>query len=360
MRNLCTCAAVVAVAAVAAGCAQEASESDNVETQRYYNAWVTVQKESHPEYLWNPFSYGTAATSSSAEADYAYILEETEGTGEEIPDSSYIFVTYTSTDIYGNVQATTDMTISHRTGVNYDLSYYYGPVVWVGLDYYIGIGLMDAITGYKDGEEYYDRMKVGGSRKVLVPGWLTGSDRYDTADEYLKNVTGTDYIYDFTIKEYTDNILEYQIDSIESYMQRKYGVSDSTFTGFYYLSLSEPDEEIEFDDDTTIYVNYIGRLLNGQVFDTNIEDTAKVWNLYDKTSTYEPAEVNWSSDSTDVTLGGSTVITGFASMIKRMGAYEKAVGVFYSAYGYGSSGNDNLIPSYAPLEFEIWIVDEED
>lgn len=345
---------------VAIGCAQEVDESDNVETQRYYNAWVKVQKEEHAEYLWYPFSYGTAATSETSEADYAYILEETLGDGEEIPDSVYLFVEYTTTDIYGNVQTTTDMETSHRTGVNYDLTYYYGPVVWVENDSYIGVGLIDAIYGYKDGEACYDKMRVGDSRKVLIPGWLSGGDRYETANEYLKNVTGTDYIYDFTITEYTDDILQYQIDSIESYMARKYGEADSTFTGFYYICLQEPDDEIEFEDDTTIYVNYIGRLLNGHVFDTNIADTAKVWNLYDASSTYEPSEVNWSSDSTDVTLGGSTTITGFASLIKRMGAYEKAVGVFYSAYGYGSSGNDYLIPSYAPLEFEVWIVDEED
>jgi len=34
------------------------------------------------------------------------------------------------------------------------------------------------------------------------------------------------------------------------------------------------------------------------------------------------------------------------------------VGMFYSPYGYGTSGSGNLIPAYAPLVFEIKLVDE--
>ncbi len=360
MRNLSVCAAVAAVALVAVGCAKEASTSSNEETQRFYNAWVKVQKEANPDYLWLPFSYGTAATSTTEEADYAYILEDIEGDGEEVPDSTYLFVTYTTTDLYGNVEITTDKTISHRTGVDYDPAYYYGPVVWVNLDYYINVAIYDMFAGLKDGEQCYDRMKVGGRRKVVIPGWLNSSIRYETTQEYLDEITGTDYIYDVTLEGYTDDILQYQIDSIESYFYRHYGTTDSVYTGFYFKTLVDPVDTIEFEDDTTIYINYIGRLLNGQVFDTNIADTAKVWNLYDATETYAPAEVNWSSDSTDVTLDESSTITGFASMIKRMGAFETAVGVFYSSLGYGSSGSDNYIPGYAPLEFEIRIVEEEE
>ncbi|MCD8313501.1 MAG: FKBP-type peptidyl-prolyl cis-trans isomerase [Bacteroidales bacterium] len=357
MRKIVICAAVAATVILAAGCAKTLSSGTNEQSQRYYNAWVKVKQDAHPEYLWLPISYGT--TDGSDVSDYAYLLEEIEGDGEEVLDSNYIFLNYTSYDLAGTVQSTTDRVISHRTGVNYDQTYYYGPTIYYNTDYYLTIGIKDVICGVKDGEDCYGRMKVGGTRKAVIPGWLSVSTRYSDISGFLNNATGTDLIYDMTVTDQTDDINQYQIDSIESYFYRKYKTRDSAYTGFYYKSLDAPITEVVYPDDTTIYVNYIGRLLNGQVFDTNIDDTAKVWNLYDDTNTYEPAAVNWSSDSSAVTLSSSDVITGFGSIITRMGWHEKAVGVFYSNLGYGSSGSGYLIPPYAPLEFEIRIVEDE-
>ena len=41
-----------------------------------------------------------------------------------------------------------------------------------------------------------------------------------------------------------------------------------------------------------------------------------------------------------------------------MRKHEKGVGMFFSAYGYDYSGSGNTIPAYAPLVFEIEIVDK--
>ncbi len=346
------------VGLILTGCAKTLTTSDNADAQRFYNAWVAVQKVENPDYLWRPFSYGT--TVNGEDSDYAYILEEVEGSGVEVEDSVYVFLNYTSTDLYGNVNGTTDKTIAWRTGVDYDPSYYYGPTIWYSADGYINTPLRDLFTGYKNGEECWGRMKVGGTRKVVIPGWLMSTVRYDTADEYLENSSGDDVIYEITVTDVTDDIFQYQIDSIEAYAYRHYRIKDSTYYGFYYKSLSDPIYDDTYPDDTTIYINYIGRLLNGTVFDTNIADTAKVWNLYDSSNDYEPMEVNWSSDSTAVTLDSSTPITGFASMIIRMSYFESAVGIFYSELGYSSSGSGNAIPAYAPLEFEIRIVEGTD
>ncbi len=360
MKNVFVCAALAALITVAAGCAKTPDTGTNEQAQRYYNAWVTVKKEAHPEYLWWPVSYGSPATSDSEEADYAYILKDIEGDGEEVFDTAFVFVNFTSYSLSGTVQTTTDKVISHKTDSNYDISYYYGPTTWINLDYYTSVGLKDVMDGVKDGEECYGKMRVGGTRSAVIPGWLSIQTRYDDPSYYIENVSGTDLIYDITITDMTDDIEKYQIDSIESYFYRHYGTRDSTYTGFYFKTLSKPNvSEVVYPDDTTIYVNYIGRLLNGQVFDTNIADTAKVWNLYDASTTYEPSAVNWSSDSSAVTLASSSVITGFESIISRMSWHETAVGVFYSNLGYGSSGSGYTIPPYAPLEFEVRIVEDD-
>ncbi len=362
MRRIILCTIFTATVLLMTGCAKTLGSKTNEQAQIYYNAWVKVKKDAHPDYLWWPACYGTPATNGEVEKDYAYIILDEPGDGDEIKDSAYIFVSYTTYNLDGSIQTTTDREISHRTGVDYDQTYYYGPIIMMNTEGSTTLGFRDGINGFRDGEQQYDRMKVGGRRTLVVPGWLTGSYRYsDEVDYYLDNVSGTDCIYDLTIDDMTDDIEQYQIDSIESYCTRKYRFRDSTYTGFYYRNLNSPKTSFAYSDDTTIYINYIGRLLNGQVFDTNIADTAKVWNLYSTSNSYGPIELNWSSDSSAVTMGSdeNSVITGFASIVSRMSDKETAVGVFYSGLGYGSSGSGSVIPPYAPLEFEISIVDAE-
>jgi len=50
-----------------------------------------------------------------------------------------------------------------------------------------------------------------------------------------------------------------------------------------------PEGAIEIGDCAD--VNYIGKFLNGTVFDTNLEDIALQWDLYDENRTYKPANV---------------------------------------------------------------------
>ena len=82
--------------------------------------------------------------------------------------------------------------------------------------------------------------------------------------------------------------------------------------------------------------------------------------------------VKWSENASGITLGGSTVIPGFYTALWNMqykhklwdtdkdAGYRKAVAIFYSPYGYGVSGSGNMIPAYAPLMFEIEIINEKD
>ena len=60
----------------------------------------------------------------------------------------------------------------------------------------------------------------------------------------------------------------------------------------------------------------------------------------------------------EIKLDGSGIITGFALTLWQMRAYEKGVGIFYSDLGYKHSGSGKQIPGYAPLIFEIQIVDK--
>ena len=119
--------------------------------------------------------------------------------------------------------------------------------------------------------------------------------------------------------------------------------------------------------DTTIYVNYTGKLLNGLIFDTTSERIAKDNDLYDSSRDYTPVRITLSEDYKNITMGEdeSEVIPGFAMALADL-MYsnsdktwkDSVTGIFISALGYNYSGSGASIPAYAPLIFEIEIVDK--
>ena len=54
----------------------------------------------------------------------------------------------------------------------------------------------------------------------------------------------------------------------------------------------------------------------------------------------------------------SSTIKGFALTLWHMNPMSKGIGIFTSALGYSYNGSGASIPGYAPLIFEIEIVDE--
>ena len=222
-------------------------------------------------------------------------------------------------------------------------------------------------------------MKVGGYRKVIVPSWLMTSKEFATAEDYLNYYDEDDSpsysstVYELTVRDFTEDMNKWQIDSIVRFFGNDkvtiggtpadqifagMAEADSVKTGFFYKQLEAPADTTRFKKDTVVYINYTGKLLNGLVFDTNIERVAKDNNLYSSSKTYEPMQINWGEKYEDITMSSSknSIIGGFGLTLWQMRSMEKGVGVFYSPYGYGVSGSGSSIPGYAPLIFEIELV----
>lgn len=334
-------AACAAALALAAGCAKETTTYENDDTKIYLDAWMSVN---HPGV--DPTGLGV------------YIIDDQPGTGEAVTDEDYYyFIDYTSTDLDGNISSTSDEKVAQQVG-SYTKGNYYGPSVVLNSYWATQVGVLDAIKG----------MRVGGTRTVVVPGWLnttlTAKENYTKAEEFYKNKSGENAIYKLTLTDKTKDIYKWEVDSLERYTAHRMNDVDSTFYGYYYRQLKAPTDTTTLPRDTTFYINYIGRLLNGQVFDTTVEDTAKFYGIYSSSKTYEPQQVTLSENYTDITLGGdsssdgSTTINGFSYCLSKLKAYEKGVCAFYSALGYGYNGNGSVIPAFAPLSFEIEIVDK--
>jgi len=320
------------------GCAQKVGNGENYLSQISLNAWLHTYEKEHP-----------AGYTKIGQGVYVFNEAEKPGTGVLVDGSSYIYADYTSRGLDGTITSTTIVRIAQQLG-EYSETSYNGPIVWDMAEGSQYTGIIQAVSG----------MKVGGSRSVLVPRWMMTTSTYDTEQDYIRRSTSEDaeYIYDFKILDAFDDVIEWQVDSMEKFSDRYLDGLDSLCYGYYYKQLREPVDTTAFPKDSTAYIRYTGRLLNGLVFDTNIKDTAKVHKIYSTSKTYEPSEITWDSESEEYQLDGSSIIDGFAKALYLMRSYEKTLVMFSSDYGYGSSSSGTTIPAYSPLIFEIEYVDK--
>lgn len=326
--------ALAAMAALAGSCAKNASTGKNDLNVMYYNAWLKAHYPDAPKTRLG-----------------ASIIEDTPGTGELIGDikkSPFVYATYTVKDLEGNISATTSSVVSQMLG-DYDPINFYGNHVLSRIGNDCNAGINDMLS----------TMRVGGTRTAVIPGWLMTQAEYDSEEDYIKNVTGTEAIYTVSVTDRFDDVIQWELDSLESYMSHNYPGVDTVSKGFYYVQLKAPLSDVEFENEARVYINYTGKLLNGQAFDTTIQDTAKVHGLYNASRTYSPTFVNWSTDASQkITMGeNKTDITeGFSKTISMMKAGEVGLGIFHSAYGYSDGGSGSKIPGYSPLIFQIQIL----
>lgn len=339
---------IIALAACLCGCAKQGKTGTNDAAKRYFDSWMQVH-------------FPDAYKKGPSFPGY-YVVADTPGKGERIgdyDDSLFVRVNYTLRDLDGTISGTTLASVSKQLG-SYSETTCYVPEVWhIGS---MASGLKHLVT----------KTNVGEKVTAVIPGWLTSYNDYETAQEYLDKESGEDGIYELEIVEKIHkNIYEWEIDSICRYIARHYPDKfspdpalvrpDSVSThGLYYIQLKAPKTSQPLPGDSTVYINYTGRLLNGQVFDTTIRDTAMRYGIFSSGKSYGPMVANLSTDYKNVTLGedSNEVVSGFSRTLSQMNAYEKGIGIFCSFNGYDYNGSGKSIPPYSPLLFEIELVDE--
>lgn len=329
------------MAASLISCEKKSTQTQNDAAYRYWQAWIEVQKADHPEYLWQKTALGS------------YILEESGESGVALgsPDAvPYVYLNYTASNIDGAIQETNNEAIAKQLGT-FSASSCYLPVLKMRGENNMPVGI----------DELVARMSPGQKVKAVVPGWLnsTTAKRYETEDEYIRNASGTSLVYELEVLDGVVNYQEFQmariLDAARSRYNTPLSVSDSASFGVYYIKLQESTDTAKVSAGVGTRVNYTGRYLNGQAFDTTIQDTAKVNNIYRSGSTYSAQTLNWSENNEDISMGsseGSSLIEGFKEGIRQMHYGEKGVVLFISDFGYGAGGN-STIPGFCPLMFEL-------
>lgn len=326
---------------LAASCTKEGETVPNETQKLYLEAWMETN---HPGV--NPSGMGI------------YILEDDNaGTGQTWDsDYPYVIVDYTVTSLSGTISSTNSEKLSRQLGT-YNKAASYDPVIWTTGKGYSYAGVDEILSG----------MKVGQTRKAVIPNWLLTQKRYSSAEDYYKvAVDASPIIYTITLRGMTKDLKKYCTDRLHSYVRSEisptadslfYNKADGTRLGFYYHTTKQPRPDSTFKTGDVIYVNYVGRRLDGQVFDTNLADTAKVHGIWSSSSSYKPMEVTYSTTYTDIKQGSTALISGFQAAILRMTAYEEATTLFYYGLGYGGTAQ-TLIPSYSSLCFELKLVDK--
>ena len=96
-----------------------------------------------------------------------------------------------------------------------------------------------------------------------------------------------------------------------------------------------------------VAVDYVGFLLNGNVFDTSIEQTAIDNNIFSPSRNYQPFEF---------IVGAGQVIQGWDIGIPLMGIGDKATIFIPSGLAYGTRGSGSFINPNTVIAFDVELV----
>lgn len=330
MNKLLKTLLYVSVLATALSCAKESTEDTSGIQDEILNAWVQIN---HPEKL------------SQLTKSGSYILELEQGTGGTVTDTGYVFVHYIKRDLEGNITETNIEKYSDQLG-SYYKSYDYGCDIWQ-----VGVGAV-----YSGVEDMLKTLRVGGHATIAVPGSAAVCE-YDLYDAFPAD-NGTSFIMELHLEQVEEDIYAYQEKLLKEYSALHFGGADTTSQGFYFIDQTPDGAETDtISDGSTVNVWYIGRRLDGSVFDTNIQDTAKKYRIYDADASYDALEITWKKDVATM-LEEASVVSGFGMAVNKMNFNSSATTFFWSKLGYGISGQNPKIGEYSPMAFTLTIKPE--
>ena len=137
--------------------------------------------------------------------------------------------------------------------------------------------------------------------------------------------------------------LDAEMAQLENYLKENNIVQAPTPSGIYYVETKKGTGK-KAEKDKMVKVNYTGRLINGTVFDTSVEEEAKKANIFNPQRPYTPL---------DFQLGAGMVIKGWDEGISYMNEGGKATLIIPSSLAYGPNGAGDIIPPNSILVFDV-------
>ena len=325
MKRFYAAAAAMVLLATALSCSRETPEDISVAYNRQLASWVKL-------------NYGKQIAPDDSGA---FILEMVPGTGKPVDSSSFVYAHYVCRDLSGNILSTNYEDLCRQTG-RYSATDYYGSDIWQ-----MGMNAVPTCL-----ERALRQLRAGGKVKIALPVGQTaprvsGYNAFSTS--YSFNV-----VYDIEVDEVEQDVDVRQDELLKEFSRNNFGGADTTASGFYFVPRSSTPGCDSIPNEREIKVWYIGRLLNGKVFDTNIQDTAKLHRVYNPAGSYEALTITFYKDLSEF-LNQSSYVQGFTYALSKMKFGDTADTFFRSDYGYGAGGNGTSIPEYSPLRFTLYI-----
>lgn len=249
-----------------------------------------------------------------------YIITNKKGTGKEIKETSAVFIRYSTLDLKNNYEQTNIEEIAKNVG-GFSYASYYGPSLFEMGTYSMMGGMEDAFL----------KLREGSVARIIIPSWASKM-KYEGAD----NMLSTTKVYDVEIISVIENYPQYEMDTLHRFSSINYDGLDSIKAGYYFKSILEgAGDSVKVGEN--ISYNYVGRLLNGFVFDTNIEDTARKYRIYTPERSYTPINYQVKEIGVQGSAGEASVVDGFGMALLKMKYGGKAVTFFGSEWGYGAA-----------------------
>ena len=302
-------------------CAKEESESIETIQDRLLKSYISVV---HLDTL-QPTALGY------------YVIKISEGTGATPQIGDWVKWDQTQLSLDETVITTTEEVVARQHGM-------YNPYMQT-VHYIPNYGYLDEAYIFRVFADAFPNMKEGAKYRLIVPARLLSSTSSSQSTGYAS------YILDVTLREVIESPQEYEFNEVLAYRSLYYpeiAIDDSIKYGMYYkTTYVAPDtvwtvdnegNPLEIIKDTatayegvTVYVTYVGRFLDGFVFDTNIIDSAKAHNIYNPSRSY---------DTLSFVIKGGTVVEGFDRIVQQLKSGDKGIGFFTSEWGYGIMGSD--------------------
>lgn len=134
--------------------------------------------------------------------------------------------------------------------------------------------------------------------------------------------------------------------TIDNFLKEKGVKALTTSLGLRYV-ITTPGRGPKGKSGETALVQYKGYLLNGTIFDTNVESIAKANNMFQRGTIYTPYEVR---------IDYSPVIRGWHEILKEMNVGSKATVYIPSTLAYGPQRKSKLINENEILVFDMELV----
>lgn len=285
-----------------------------------------------------------------------YYAQLKSGNGVANFDSAYVLVKETTYDLKYNITASTDENVAHQLGA-YSPANHYAPLM-------LSMGTYSNLMGV---EEMLLAMREGDKRRVWLPFWMSAYYEGGSAENSATTV------YDLELTKVIPDIKKYEADLLESFRESKYPELDSISKGFYMKKLVEGTGDTIGYGDVVSNLYYIGKFLDGHVFDTNHPDSALFYSITatDLDEGFTMPTLDYIEGTSTSTDDAGTAVMGFSKCLLNMRYGDVAICFFDSDSGYGYSGSESSssttsfinggysIQPYTPLFFWIYLREDE-